>query len=334
MTKRLIALCAAVAAAVLPLSAVQAQERTIRAALVVSKEHSLGIGLSAMAQCVGQKSGGKLKLQPFFDGALGTDAATLQQMRTGTLDMLVTATSYMATVTPAVGVFDLPFLFANEKEADAVLDGQTGELVTQKLAGAGIVNLAYWENGFRNMTNSKRPITRMEDLQGLKMRSLPSPAMLATFKALGGFGVAMPFPELYSALETRTVDGQENPVNLVESAKFYEVQKYLSLTRHLYNPVAVMYSKRLWDQLATPEQAVVRDCARSATAEQRRVNRLQAERSLGRLKELGMAINSPSDSELARMREATTAVHDGQWPTIGVDVKTALASDLQRARAR
>ena len=311
-----------------------AQEHTIRAALVVSKEHSLGLALTALAQCVGQKSNGKLKLQPFFDGALGNDAATLQQIRTGTLDILVTATSYMATVAPAAGVFDLPFLFSNEKEADTVLDGPTGDLVSQKLAAVGIVNLAYWENGFRNMTNSKRPITRMEDLQGLKMRSLPSPAMLATYKALGGFGVAMPFPELYSALETKTVDGQENPVNLVESAKFYEVQKYLSLTRHLYNPVAVMYSKRLWDQLPAAEQGVLRDCARAATAEQRRVNRQQAERSLGRLKELGMTINAPSDAELSRMREATASVHDAQWGAIGADVKAALGADLQRARAR
>lgn len=325
---------AAVASLLAATAPAQAQERTIRASLVVPKDHSLGIGLTGMAQCVSQKSGGKLKLQPFFDGALGTDAATVQQMRTGTLDMVVTATSYMATVAPAVGVFDLPFLFANEREADAVLDGQTGELVAQKLLPAGIVALAYWENGFRNMTNSKRPITKMEDLQGLKMRSLPSPAMLATFKALGGFGVSMPFPELYSALETKTVDGQENPVNLVESAKFYEVQKYLSLTRHLYNPVVVMYSKKQWDALPAAEQAVISDCARAASAEQRKVNRQQAERSLARLKELGMQINTPSDAELARMREATVSVHDSQWPTIGADVKSALAADLQKARAR
>ena len=231
-------------------------------------------------------------------------------------------------------MFDLPFLFANEREADAVLDGPTGELVAGKLQGAGIVSLAYWENGFRNMTNSKRPITRMEDLQGLKMRSLPSPAMLATFKALGGFGVAMPFPELYSALETKTVDGQENPLNLIESAKFHEVQKYVSLTRHLYNPVMVMYSKKLWDQMPAAEQAVVRDCARAATAEQRRVNRQQVEASLNNLKAKGMIVNTPVDAELARMREATVSVHEAQWPAIGSDVKAALAADLQKVRGR
>ena len=326
-------LCLAVAMMAAAFTA-QAQERTIRASLVVSKDHSLGLGLTAMSQCVGQKSGGKLKLQPFFDGALGNDAATVQQMRTGTLDMVVTATSYMATVAPAVGVFDLPFLFANEREADAVLDGPTGELVAGKLQGAGIVSLAYWENGFRNMTNSKRPITRMEDLQGLKMRSLPSPAMLATFKALGGFGVAMPFPELYSALETKTVDGQENPLNLIESAKFHEVQKYVSLTRHLYHPVMVMYSKKLWDQMPAAEQAVVRDCARAATAEQRRVNRQQVEASLNNLRTKGMIVNTPSDAELTRMREATVSVHEAQWPAIGSDVKAALAADLQKVRGR
>lgn len=315
-------------------SPAQAQERTIRASLVVSKDHSLGIGLTNFAQCVGQKSGGKLKVQTFFDGSLGADAAVLQQMRTGSVDILVTATSYLATVAPAAGVFDLPFLFADEKEADGVLDGKTGELITQKIQAAGVVPLAYWENGFRNMTNSRRPIQRMEDLQNMKLRVLPTPVMLAAFKALGAFAVPMPFPELYSALETKTVDGQENPTNLIESAKFYEVQKYLSITRHSYNPAAIMYSKRLFDQLPAADQGVMRDCAHAATAEQRRVSRQQVEAAASRLKERGMQINVVSDAELRRMREATASVNDAQWAILGADVKAALEEDLRRIRGR
>lgn len=320
--------------AVAATSPAQAQERTIRASLVVSKDHSLGVGLTNFAQCVGQKSGGKIKVQTFFDGSLGGDAAVLQQLRTGSVDILVTATSYLATVAPAAGVFDLPFLFADEIEADGVLDGKTGELIAQKIQAAGVVPLAYWENGFRNMTNSRRPIQRMEDLQNLKLRVLPSPVMLAAFKALGAFAVPLPFPELYSALETKTVDGQENPTNLIDSAKFYEVQKYLSITRHSYNPAAIMYSKRLFDQLPAGDQGVLRDCARAATTEQRRVSRQQVEAAAARLKERGMQINVVSDAELRRMREATASVNEAQWPTLGADVKAALEEDLRRIRGR
>jgi tripartite ATP-independent transporter DctP family solute receptor len=311
-----------------------AQERTIKASLVLSKDHSLGIGLNHMAQCVAQKSGGKLKMQNFFDGSLGNDQAVVQQVRTGSVDMVVTATSYMATIVPQAGVFDLPFLFTNEQEADAALDGKAGALLAQKLEPAGIVTLSYWENGFRNMTNSRRPINRMEDLQGLKFRALPTPVMLATFKALGGFAIPMPFPELYSALETKTVDGQENPTNLIESVKFYEVQKYLSITRHLYNPVAVMFSKRIFDTLSAADQSTLRDCAKTSATEQRKVNRQQVEQATNRLKEKGMVVNVVSEAEIQRMRVATASVSEAQWPALGAEMKAALEDDLRRARAR
>ncbi|MES2482318.1 MAG: DctP family TRAP transporter solute-binding subunit [Pseudomonadota bacterium] len=336
-TSRKLACAAAVVAGTFALWAAgpaAAQERTIRASLVLSKDHSLGIGLNHMAQCVAQKSGGKLKMQNFFDGALGNDQAVVQQVRTGSVDMVVTATSYMATIVPQAGVFDLPFLFANEQEADAALDGKAGALLAQKLEPAGIVTLSYWENGFRNMTNSRRPINRMEDLQGLKMRALPTPVMLATFKALGGFAIPMPFPELYSALETKTVDGQENPTNLIESVKFYEVQKYLSITRHLYNPVAVMFSKRTFDTLPAADQATLRDCAKTSAIEQRKVNRQQVEQATNRLKEKGMVVNVVSEAEIQRMRQATASVTEAQWAPLGADMKAALEDDLRRARAR
>ncbi len=311
-----------------------AQDRTIKASLVLSKDHSLGIGLNHMAQCVAQKSGGKLKMQNFFDGALGGDQAVVQQVRTGSVDMVVTATSYLATIVPQAAVFDLPFLFTNEHEADSALDGKAGTLLTQKLEPAGVVVLAYWENGFRNMTNSRRPINRMEDLQGLKMRALPTPVMLATFKALGGFAIPMPFPELYSALETKTVDGQENPTNLIESVKFYEVQKYLSITRHLYNPVAVMFSKRIFDTLPAADQSTLRDCAKTSAIEQRKVNRQQVEQATNRLKEKGMVVNVVSEAEIQRMRQATAPVTEAQWAPLGAEIKAALEDDLRRARAR
>ena len=337
MRKPLCKLVPAIAAACLlaagPVHA-QFQDRAIRATTSAPKDSPLGVALVKMQQCVAQKSGGKLKIQTFSDGSLGSDVPTIQQLRTGTLDMVVTATSFMSTMGPSAAVFDLPFLFANEKEADAALDGKAGELLGQRLNGVGLVQLAYWENGFRNMTNSKRPITRMEDLAGLKMRALQNPIVVETFKAMGGFAVPMPFTEVYSALETKTVDGQENPVPLIESAKLYEVQKYLSMTRHMYNPGLVVYSKQLFDKLAPVEQAALRDCAHGGREEQRRLNRQQAEEGIGRLKAKGMVINELSAAELARMREVAKPIHEKAIPTIGADMMAAINEDLKSVRGR
>ena len=312
----------------------QFQDHSIRATLSAGKDHPLGVALTKVQQCVAQKSGGKMKIQTFFDGSLGSDVPTIQQLRTGTLDMAMTATSFMSTMAPSAAVFDLPFLFANEKEADAALDGKSGELLTQKLAGVGLVALAYMENGFRNMTNSKRPITKMEDLVGLKMRALQNPIVVETFKAMGGFAIPMPFTEVYSALETKTVDGQENPVPIIETAKFYEVQKYLSMTRHIYNPGVLVYSKQLFDKLAPVEQAALRDCAQGAREEQRRLNRQQSEEGIARLKAKGMIVNELSPAELARMREVAKPIHEKAISTIGADMINAVNEDLKTVRGR
>lgn len=310
----------------------QIQERTIRASLVLSKEHSLGVGLVKYAQCVGDKSAGKMKVQNFFDGTLGNDAPAIAQLRSGTLDMVVTATSAMSQMIPSAAVYDLPFLFADEKEADAALDGKSGELLTRRMLDVGLVNLTYLENGFRNATNSKLPITRMEDLKGLKIRSMPNPMVVETFKAMGGFAFPMPFTELYSALETKAVDGQENPVPIIETAKFYEVQKYLSMTRHMYNPSLLLYSKSLFEKLSPAEQTVLRDCANALRGEQRRINRQMAVEGVDRLKAKGMQVNTIAPAELARMREAVRVVYDKSAAAIGADMMSLVEADLKQVR--
>ena len=235
----------------------QFQERYIRASFTLGKEHALGQGLARVQQCIAEKSGGKMKVQVFYDASLGTDGPAVQQLRSGTLDMVVTQTSFMTSMIPEAGVFDLPFLVQNEKEGDAIMDGKAGALLASKLPAVGLVNLAYWENGFRNTTNSKKPIAKVEDFTGLKLRIVQNAIMVDSFKAMGAFAVPMAFTELYTALETKAVDGQENPFNITELSKFHEVQKYLSLTRHMYNPAMLVYSKKLFDQLSPQEQAAL-----------------------------------------------------------------------------
>lgn len=328
----------AIAVAALALAAgtahAQFQDRTIRASFTLGKDHSLGIGLAKVQACVAQKSGGKLKLQPYYDASIGTDGPAIQQLRSGTLDMVITQTSFMTSMIPEAGVFDLPFLVHNEKEGDAIMDGKPGELLSAKLPAVGLVNLAYWENGFRNTTTSKRPVNRLEDFTGLKLRVVQNAIMVESFKELGAFAVPMAFTELYAALETKAVDGQENPFNITELSKFQEVQKYLSLTRHMYNPAMVVYSKKLFDQLSPLEQATLRDCAQETRLEQRRINRQQANESLGRLKTQGMIVNDVSAAEVQRMRDRVQPVYVKQAPVIGTEMMSAVDTELKKVRAQ
>lgn len=230
-----------------------------------------------------------------------------------------------------LGAFDLPFLFANEKEADAVLDGPAGQYFNKKLEEAGLINLAYWENGFRNLTNSKRPVAKAEDFDGVKVRVMQNNIFLDTFKTLGTNAVPMAFGEVFTALETKTIDGQENPFVTIETSKFSEVQKYLSVTRHAYTPFLVLYSKKLWDQLSPQEQAVLREAAIEGQKVQRAANRTLNERSLANLKKT-MTVNEVSPAEQKRMFDKVKPVYDKNVPTIGAEAVTTVLDALKKAR--
>lgn len=312
----------------------QFQDRTIRASIVLSKDHSLGKAMADVSRCVAEKSGGRMKIQNFFDAALGGDLPAIQQLRSGTLEMVVTSPSYFTAMVPGAALWDLPFFFADEKEAEAALDGKAGRLLAEKLPSAGVVPLAFYSVGFRHTTNNKHPIRRMEDLQGVKVRSSQSPVVLETFKALGGFAVAMPFSEVYSALENKTIDGQENSIGLTETSKFHEVQKYLSLTQHQFGPAMMVYSKALFDKLTPQEQAVLRDCAAASREPQRQNNRKEIEESLGRMKAKGMVVNEIPPAEMARMRAAVRPVQEKYLKDLGADMMAAVEDDLKRVRGR
>jgi tripartite ATP-independent transporter DctP family solute receptor len=326
----------AVAAALVVSGAAHAQfqDRAIRASLSLGKDHSLGQGLSKVVACAAQKTGGKMKITPYFDSQLGGDGPALQQLRSGTLEMVVAATASTTAILPASGIFDLPFLIANEKEADALLDGKAGELLASKMPAVGLVPLGYWEYGYRQTTNSKRPITKLEDLSGVKMRVMPNPVMVDAFKTMGAVALSMPITDLYTAMESKAVDGQENPFSTIELNKFYEVQKFMSLTKHMYNPVIVFYSKQLFDKLTPQEQAVLKTCTTETRSEQRRINRAQNLASLTSLKEKGMQINELPPSELARMRTSMQPLYDKATQTVGADMLEVVNSELKRVRGQ
>ena len=323
------ALAAGVAA-----GAAQAQfkERNFRVSNGVSKEHPMGNGLAKMGACTLEKSGGKMKIQPFWDGALGNDLTGTQSVRTGSLEMVITSTAPVVSIVPELGVFDLPFLFNTSSEADKLLDGKVGDWFAAKLPAVGLVNLAWWENGFRHTTNSKRPINKIEDFDGVKMRVMQNTIFLDTFKTLGTNAVPMAFTEVYSALETKTVDGQENPFTNIENMKFYEVQKYLTLTKHAYSPTLVLFSRKIWDTLSPQEQTTLRDCALQGRDEQRRANRAMEARSVDNLKAKGMAVNEIAPAEMQRIRERSSVIYERHAKAIGDEAITMVTAELTRIR--
>ena len=308
------------------------KDRNFKVSNGVSKEHPMGNGLAKMGECTLAKSGGKLKITPYWDGALGNDLTATQSVRTGQIDMVLTSTAPLVGIVPELGVFDLPFLFNSEKEADQVLDGKVGDWFTAKMPAVGVVNLAWWENGFRHTTNSKRPITKAEDFDGVKMRVMQNTIFIDTFKTLGSNAVPMAFSEVYSALETKTVDGQENPFNNIENMKFYEVQKYLTLTKHAYSPTLVLFSKKIWDTLSTDEQNTLKSCAAVGRDEQRRVNRQQADLSVANLKSKGMLVNEISPTEMKRIRDKTAVIMERHGKSIGNEATTLVFNELKRIR--
>ena len=314
-------------------AAADVTERSLRFSYVQPNDSHMGYGAQKFADLVGQKSGKKITIKLYANGTLGGDLQTVAALQGGTLDITTLPPSLLVGLSKEFGAFDLPFLFDNFKEADAVLDGPIGKRFMEKLP-PGLVGLAYWDHGFRNISNSKRPIEKLEDLQGLKLRVIQSPIMIDTFKMLGTNAVPMPFTELYTAMETKAVDGQDNPVVAFETNKFYEVQKYLSTTRHVYNPLIVLLSQKTWDKLSADERKILMDAANETRADQRKVSREMETKALAKAKSQGTVVTEITAQERERMREKVKPVTDKYTKDIGESLVNEFHSEIKKVRSR
>jgi tripartite ATP-independent transporter DctP family solute receptor len=254
------------------------------------------------------KSGGKLKIREFAASQLGNEMQQQSAVRGGTQEMLSASTTSLASVVKDFGLLDFPFLTSTADQADALVAGPFGQAMIETLPEKDLIGLGYWGLGFRHATNSKHPIAKLEDFAGLKLRVIPNPVYLETFKAFKANPVPMSFGELYTALENRTVDGQENPYSVILSNKFYEVQKFVSATSHTYTHNIIIISKKFWDRLSAEEQKMIRDAIAEARDYQREQTRLAAEKALAELKAKGMQFNEIAPAEFARLRDATKPV--------------------------
>ncbi|RZS56924.1 TRAP transporter substrate-binding protein [Sphaerotilus mobilis] len=334
MLRRTLLATAAVAALAAPFASL-AQDfkpRLIRFGYGLNEQSNQGRAVKVFAEAVEKASGGKMKVRAIGAAALGPDTQMQQALIGGAQEMMVGSTATLVGISKEMALWDTPFLFNNAKEADAVLDGPIGQKVMDKLQDKGLVGLAYWENGFRNLTNTKRPVTKLEDLDGIKLRVMQNNVYLDSFKLLGANAVPLPFSELFSALETKTVDGQENPYNTILSSKFYEVQKYLSVTNHVYSPWIVTVSKKWWDGLSKDEQKVLLDAARSARDFERKDTRDEAAKALAELKAKGMQINELPATESARMREKLASVNTAIAANVGAELWSETQAALGKLR--
>jgi len=314
----------------LPAMAQDIQERTIRFGHLNNADHPVSLGVKRFAELVAAKSGGKLKLTEYPASTLGNELQQQSALQGGIQEMSAPATTSLAGIVKEFGLIDFPFAVGSFAQADALLDGPLGQALIAKLPEKGLVALGYWDLGFRNVTNSKRPIAKPADLDGLKLRVIPNPVFLETFKAFKANPVPMPFAELYGALESKAVDGQENPLAVILSNKFFEVQKYVSATRHVYAANIVLVSRKFWDRLSPTERKILSDAADEARGYQRQVSRAAADKAVAELQAKGMVYNEVTAAEQARMREIAKPVTDRFIATYDPAVAKLYADELAR----
>jgi len=311
-----------------------AQEKILKFSVQNPKGHPIAMGAEKFAEVVNSNAAGKMKVVVYAGGSLGGDQQVVSAMQGGTVEMLVMNSGIAANQVKEFAIWDFPFLFANEKEADAVLDGPFGKKMHDKLEAKGLVGLGYWELGFRNITNSKRPINKVEDLAGLKLRVIPNPINIDWVKALDANPTPLPFPEVYGALENKAIDGQENPFSVIAANKLFEVQKYLAITKHVYNPQSVLISKKTWDSLSKEQQKILQNAVAEVTPYQRAQSRASVAESLDQLKKGGMQVTEFNDAELAKFREKMRPVIAKFGDAVGEDVVKEIQAEIAKARAK
>lgn len=317
---------------VAPYASADVKERTLRVSYATAKDSALGHGIDKFAEIVKQKSAGKITVRGYSDGQLGSEVQSISSTAGGIIEMNLSSTATAANTLKDFAVFDLPFLFSEEKEAYAVLDGAVGTHLIDKFTEKGLVGLCYWEAGFRNITNNKRSIYKLEDISGLKIRTFQNPTYIEALSSLGANAIPMPYSEVYTALETRAIDGQEGPYSVVYTNKFHEVQKYMSATKHAYGVVLLMTGKKLWEQMSSDEKKILKDSCIEARDYERQLSREMNAKAVTQLKTAGMVLNDIDPAERARMIARAQPVIDKYTRVAGEDLVKRTYAELQKMR--
>jgi tripartite ATP-independent transporter DctP family solute receptor len=271
-------------------SAAIAQQITMRNAISVAQNSHAGEAVDTLAREVEKRTNGRIVIKNFYSGSLGGEREVMESVQLGTQELAHNSTGPVPNFVPETRILDVPFLFRDKAHARAVLDGPIGQELLAKFESKGFKALAWTENGVRHMTNNKRPINEPNDLKGLKMRTMENPVHVAAYKGLGIVTTPMAFPEVFTALQQGTVDGQENPLSVIMAANFDQVQKHMTLTGHVYSPSVYLMNKAVWDKLSAGDKQIFLDAAKEGVkANRARVDRDDAN-GVAELRKKGMTV--------------------------------------------
>jgi tripartite ATP-independent transporter DctP family solute receptor len=287
-------------AALVALAAGAQAQTVLKIGYATSKESHYGVGSTVFCDEIEKGTQGRYKCQQFPNSALGGEREQIEAVQLGTQELVNTSTGPLGNFVPEVKIVDIPFLFRGYDHARKVMDGPIGQDILKKMQGKGLVGLAWTENGFRHMTNNKHAIVHASDAAGLKLRTMENKVHMEGYKTFGILPTPMPFPELFTALQQGTVDGQENPIPVILSSKFSQVQKHLSLTGHVYSPAVLILSPKVWDKLSDADKKIFVDAAqRGGAAQRKKVNDDEAN-GIAQLKKDGMQVVEKVDGDSFR----------------------------------
>jgi TRAP-type transport system periplasmic protein len=306
--------------------------QTLRVGIGLSAESVQGRAVQDFAARVEKYTQGGLRIELHAGGKLGNDLTMVKALQEGTQEMTAPDSSTLSSLEKSYSAINYPFTFLSEKEADTILDGPWGTRLLERLPSHGLIGLAYWENGFRQMTNSKKALSSAADFEGVRMRTMQNPLLVDSFKRLGFDAVPMPFPQVYEALKTQAVDGQENPLPTILSSRFYEVQKYLTLSRHVYSAHVLLVSKKVWDDLSPAHQEALKKAALESRDVERRWSREGSDAALAELKAKGMTVTNIPRADSERIRNRLRDVFDKYNKDIGTGTMLDLYVELGRMR--
>jgi TRAP-type transport system periplasmic protein len=295
--------------------------------------HPQAAAMNKFAELAGTYTKGNVKIQAYHSGVLGSDEKQLQAVQSGTQEFYIGTLAPLSAKVKEVQVWDLPFMFQNEKEVYAVLDGASSKKIFTMIEPTGLVGLTWTGMGFRNLSNSKRSVNKLEDVNGLKVRVMANPVALETWKTIGANAVPMAFAEVFPALEIKALDGQENPLLHMYANKMQEVQKYISVTNHVYTPVAMVASKKFWDTLSADDKAGVQKAAVEAGLLQRKLLDEGNADVIAKFKAAGVTVDMMSPAEIARIQDKVKPVVTKFSPLIGEDFVKGFYAEIDKARA-
>jgi len=305
--------------ALVALSTSALAQQSMKISISIAQNSHQGIAIDTFAKEVEKRTNGRIKVQPFYSGSLGGERESIEAVQLGTQELTFTSTGPVPNFVPETRILDIPFLFRDKAHAHLVLDGPIGQELLAKFDAKGMKALAWGENGVRHMTNNKRAVNAPEDLKGLKMRTMENPVHIAAYKGFGIITTPMAFPEVFTALQQGTVDGQENPLSVIMSAKFDQVQKYLALTGHVYSPAVFLMNKAAFDKLSAADKQIFLDSAKEAVKANRARVAEDDAKGVAELRSKGMQVVEVDKAKFVAALAPVNADFEKQFGKANID---------------